>query len=340
MKVHITNIYGIGGTAAKAQQMVTEIAKRYLYYNELAIYHYPVGSDSSEMLRTRLDGIMASISHDDIVIFQLPTWNDMKFDEAFAGRLCNYRGVKKIFFVHDVPPLMFENGMGSLKRYIDLYNQADMLIVSSQKMSEFLHANGLTVSKIVIQRMWDFPVEVDQSITPPFRKRINFAANVTSIERPFVRNWNSTEVELAVTANPGEYDWAKNRNIEFIGWHNDDNLLANALRKSGGFGILWQDSPWWIEYMKLNASYKRSAYLAAGLPVIVGSSTTETETIVHQNLGLVVDSPEEAVERVAHMEEGQYRKMVEDVGRFSQLIRNGYFTRKLLIDAVFQLFYD
>lgn len=92
--------------------------------------------------------------------------------------------------------------------------------------------------------------------------------------------------------------------------------------------------------MKLNASYKRSAYLAAGLPVIVGSSTTETETIVHQNLGLVVDSPEEAVERVAHMEEGQYRKMVEDVGRFSQLIRNGYFTRKLLIDAVFQLFYD
>ena len=340
MKVHITNIYGIGGTAAKAQQMVAEIAKKYLYYNELGIYHYPVNSDSSEMLRTRLYGIMASISHDDVVIFQLPTWNDMKFDEAFAGRLYNYRGVKKVFFVHDVPPLMFENGMRSLKRYIDLYNRADMLIVPSREMREFLYANGLTVRKIVIQRMWDFPVEVDQSITPAFRKRINFAANVTSIERPFVRNWNSTEVELAVTANPGEYDWAKNRNVKFIGWHNDDNLLANALRKSGGFGILWQDSPWWIEYMKLNASYKRSAYLAAGLPVIVGSSTAETETIISQNLGLVVDSPEEAVERVAHMEEGQYRKMAEDVEKFSQLIRNGYFTRKLLIDAVFQLFYD
>ncbi|MCI8287452.1 MAG: sugar transferase [Lachnospiraceae bacterium] len=340
MKVHITNVSGLAGAAGNAQQRVTDIARRYLYVNVLGIFHYPVESDTPEMLRTRLDGILAAISHGDTVIFQLPTWNDIKFDEAFAARLGNYRGVKKIFFVHDVPPLMFENTLGWLGRYIDLYNLADVLIVPSREMEEYLRSNGLKVPKIVVQRMWDFPVEIDQTIVPCFRKRINFAANVTSNYRPFVREWNHDRVELAVTANPGDYEWAKGRNIRFLGWHNNDNLLADALRKSGGFGLLWQDCPWWKEYMKLNASYKRSACLAAGLPIIVSSSTAETEMILRKNLGLVVDSLDEAVDRVASMEEGQYRKMVEDVGKFAQLIQGGYFTKKLLIDSVFRLLYD
>ena len=64
MKVHITNIYGMGGTAIKAQHAVADIARDILHYNELGIYRYPIDSDSIEMLRTRLDGIMASIGKD------------------------------------------------------------------------------------------------------------------------------------------------------------------------------------------------------------------------------------------------------------------------------------
>ncbi|MCI9024162.1 MAG: sugar transferase [Dorea sp.] len=340
MKIHITNVSGVAGAAGNAQQMIIDIAKRHLFYNVLGIYRYPVESDSSEMLRTRLDGILAAVSHGDIVIFQLPTWNDIKFDEAFANRLGNYREVKKIFFLHDVPPLMFENSLGLLKRYIDLYNQSDLLIVPSEEMVEYLRANGLTVNKIVVQRMWDFPVEIDQTVTPEFRKRINFAANVTTNNRPFVKNWNSKEVELAVTANPGEYAWAKNRNIHFLGWYNENNLLVNTLRKSGGFGLLWQDCPWWVEYMKLNASYKRSAYLAAGLPIIVRSNVAEKDTVIRKNLGIVVESLDEAVDRLVYMEKEEYRKMVDCVKLFSQLIKEGYFTKKLLVDSIFQLLYE
>ena len=42
MRVHITNLYGIGGTTGKAQQMVADIAKRDLHFNELGIYKYPM----------------------------------------------------------------------------------------------------------------------------------------------------------------------------------------------------------------------------------------------------------------------------------------------------------
>lgn len=341
MKIHITNLYGqsYNSVAQKAQHMVTEIA-RGLKYNELGIYRYNVDSDSPGMLCARLDGIIASVCFGDIVIVQLPTWNDIKFEEALIGRLNNYRGLKKIFFIHDVPPLMFENGLGTLNRYIALYNQADLIIAPSQGMIDFLRSEGLSVRKTVIQRIWDLPVVIDQSVKPQFRKRINFAANVTSNDRPFVKNWNCDTVELAVTANRRDCGWATGKNIDFLGWFSNDYLLVNALRRSGGFGLLWQDCPWWHEYMKINASYKLGTYLAAGLPVIVSGTIAESETIRHKNLGIVVDSVEEAVERVNEMKEEQYKKMADDAGLFSDLIREGYFTKKILIDAVFKLLYD
>lgn len=340
MKVHITNLYGIGGTIGKAQQMVADIAKRDLHYNELGIYKYPMNSDSPDMLRTRLDGIIASVSHGDIVIFQLPTWNSLAFDEAFVSHFNGYRGLKKIFFIHDVPPLMEKRVLNELERYIAFFNRADLIILASQNMADFLKAKGLTVKKIVIQRMWDALIDIDTTKKPEFRRRVNFAADVIMVPRPFAQNWNNDKVELAVTANPGEYAWAKDRNIRFLGWYNNENSLADTLRRSGGFGLLWHDDPVWIEYMKYNTCCKLGTYLGAGLPVIVHSSVSAADTIQRKNLGLVVESLEEAADRIEHMSEEQYCQMAQEVDSFGNLIRGGYFAKKLLTDAVFNLLYE
>jgi hypothetical protein len=336
MKVHITNLYGVGGIGAKAQNAVVDIAKRELQFNELGIYYYPVESDSSDMLRTRLDGILASVSCGDIVIIQSPTWNDIKFDESFIGRLNNYRGLKKIIFLHDVQPLMFEERRHLLDRCIKLYNQADLIIAPSQNMVDYLRMKGMKVEKTVIQRMWDFHVSVDHATKPQFRSVINFAGNPnTEPKLVFARNWRYRTVQLAVTVDKG--DWARGRNVRLLGWFHDDSLLVNALRCSGGFGLLWSEDSYWREYMKMNASYKISTYLAAGLPVIVPSGIPESDTVIRKNLGLVVESLDEAVDRIEHMKEEEYRKMAEDVELFANLLRNGYFAKKALTDAVFKL---
>lgn len=340
MKVHITNLYGIGGTIGKAQQMVADIAKRDLHYNELGIYKYPMNSDTPDMLRTRMDGIIASVSHGDIVIFQLPTWNSLRFDEAFVSHLSGYRGLKKIFFIHDVPPLMEKRLLNELDQYITFFNRADLIILPSQNMVDFLRSRGLTVPKIVIQKMWDALTDIDFTKKPEFRKRINFAADVVLVPRPFVQNWDNNSVELAVTAAPGEYNWAKGRNIRFLGWFHNENSLADALRRSGGFGLLWHDDPVWKEYMKYNTGCKIGTYLGAGLPLIVHNSVSVAETVRRKNLGLVVDSLEEAADQVEHMTEKQYDQMIQEVDSFGNLIRNGYFAKKLLTDAVFNLLYD
>ena len=69
-------------------------------------------------------------------------------------------------------------------------------------------------------------------------------------------------------------------------------------------------------------------------------SSSVADTIRRKNLGLAVDSLEEASDQVEHMTEGQYNQMLQDVNSFGNLIRNGYFAKKLLTDAVFNLLYE
>lgn len=340
MKVHITNLYGQSSTsvAMKAQNRAARAAKENLNYNELGIYCYEVDSDSPEMLSSRLDGIIASVSYGDIVIFQFPTWNMFEFDEALLRRLSLYHGLKKITFVHDMRSLMFESNRYLLSREIAFMNQTDLVILPSQKMADFLRAEGLTVEKTVIQRMWDFPVAVDQSFRPPFGRVVNFAGRPDMEKFKFAKEWKYDAVELRVTAE--KEDWALGKNIGFLGWFGDDIFLVNALRHSGGFGLLWSEDPYFSEYMKMNASYKLSAYLAAGLPVVVKNTIAEKDTIIHKNLGLAVDSLDEAVERMAAMSQEEYDKMTDAVSVFSNLIRENYFAKKVLTDAVFKVLYD
>ncbi|MCM1232515.1 MAG: sugar transferase [Butyrivibrio sp.] len=338
MKIHITNLYGqpIDSVGQKAQNAVTDIARKELGYNELGIFWYNINADSPQMLSTRLDGIVAGVSNGDIVIFQHPTWNDMRFEEAFIERLDHFKGIKKIFLIHDLPPLMSVEKRPMLGRYISLFNRADSIILPSQAMADLLCSEGLTVKKIVILKMFDYCVDIDHTITPQFKKVINFAGNPDAPKFSFVKEWFYKSVQLGLTAS----GVTLGRNVSFLGWFRNDNLLTNALRRNGGFGLVWCSDPNWNEYMKLNANYKLSTYLAAGLPLIVSSDIAEKDTIIRKNLGLIVESLDEAVERVDKMTEEQYNKMAADVDTFADLLREGCFMKKALTEAVFRLLYD
>lgn len=342
MRVHITNLYGLGGTAGKAQNMAAEIAKKNLHFNELGIYCYGgVWVDSPEMLRTRIDGIIASVAPGDIIIFQHPMWNGLEFEEKLFWQLSAYPRIKKIIFIHDVETLMFgadDKDFNRLKRHISLYNQSDLIILPSQKMADFLCDKGLTVTKVVVQRMWDALISIDTTVVPRFQKLVHFAGDISSLKFSFAKEWAYDAVKLSVTDKGGA--WAESKNIECIGWFNNENLLADVYRKNGGFGLLWTEDFIFGEYMKLNACCKLSTYLAAGLPVIVPGSIPEAGVVLGKNLGLAVDSLDEAVHEIECMTQERYDQMVSQVASFGKLLREGYFTKKLLTDAIFKLMYD
>ncbi len=335
METHITNIYGLTGAGAEAQQATAAIAKKDLMFNELGIYHYPVEADTPEMLRTRVDGIIGSVEPGDIVIVQFPTWNGISFDQQLMNSLYGYER-KRMILMHDILPGMSELWNWDWKRYLDLYNQADAIIVPSQNMADFLREKGLSLEKIIVRRMYDCAVWVDRSVQPPFRRAMNLMGTPDWDPRlQFCRQWGEAGIQLVVAAQEG--DWAEQRNVRFLGQLQGEPLLLDAFRHSGGFGLLWTEEPRWREWVKRNASYELSAYLAAGLPVIVPSGIGEQETIVRKKLGIVVDSLEEAAQRIENMDEAEYREMADNVAAFSYLLQEGYFTKKALTDAVFQV---
>jgi len=317
-KVHITNLYGMAGdsTVILAQNAVTDIA-RALGYREIGIYFYNISTDSPSERSKRLDGIMASISFGDIVIFQSPTWNGWEFDAEFVAKLKDLR-VKLVIFIHDVIPLMFRDNAYLMPTYMEMFNQADVIIAPSQQMVNRLCEAGLTVEKILIQEFWDHPHNL--SLNQPAE----------------LQNW-VYETPLRVFANEPKSNPEANLVIE--GWKRNEELLMELSK--GGFGLVWNtqyNDGENVDYYEMNISHKLSTYLAAGIPVIVPNTLSNSHLIEERGLGFAVNSLEEANQLVQNMAPESYQEISSRAQGFAFLLKEGYITKKLLIDAINFLF--
>ncbi len=324
MKAFITCINGMIGAAKEAQDMVSEIAHQ-MGFRNMGIFYYDSREESEERLSARFDGIIAGISPGDVVFFQYPTWNHIRFEEGLLRRINAYGG-RVVIVVHDIEALMIESSRFMLGYMITLLNFAEVLVVPSYAMIDCLRDNGIRENmKFVVQEIWDYTTELRFSQEPKFQKEIHFAGSPSKFLFP--QQWDF-DVPLKLYTS----EQCTGENVQVMGWMERAALLLELSK--GGFGLVWYGSEYWHEYMKYNNTIKLSAYLAAGIPVIVPRGISNQYLIEGNHLGFVVDSLEEAVERVKNMGEAEYQEYVRHVGNFAPLIRNGYFTKKFLIDAI------
>lgn len=175
--LYITKTNGgtIKDTAQYAQHQTVDIAHQ-LGYREMGIYHYNADAERDEILSARLDGIIAGLQwNNDIVVCQLPSWNGTRFDLALVERIKTYR-CRVIIFIQDVQALMFESNRYLLPALVDLYNQADVLIVPSYAMKKFLLENGAREGmKVIVQEIWDYTTNIPFTAPPKLKKEIHFA---------------------------------------------------------------------------------------------------------------------------------------------------------------------
>lgn len=337
MTVHITNIANMGydSVAQIAQNMVTEIATRQLDFDPFTIFEYDWGNEPVDVRNARFDGIIANFKFGDTLILQSPTWHSVEWENQFMDHFAPYPGIQKIVFIHDVIPLMFEANRYLMPKWIALYNKADLVIVPSKRMYDFLVDHGLKVKKYVVQHFWDHLDQVEMNIKPKYKPLINFAGDPRKFD--FVKKWQHNDVKLSVYCQPDRMK--SNEYVEVMGWKNGSELV-NSLRSRGGFGLVWSEEPYWSKYMTMNTSFKLSSYLASGIPIIVNSETPEKETIARKHLGIIADSLDEAVEKIKSTTEDQYKQMTDSIDSFAKLIRGGYFTKRALIEAVFKSRYE
>lgn len=327
MKLHITNLYGQSplSVALIAQNLVADLA-RSLGFHEIGIYSFDAKGEEHSQRLVRFDGMNAAIGNGDIIFFQAPSWNGTFFDKEYVERLRIYQGVKIVIFIHDVPPLMFSSNFYLMEETIRFYNMAEVLIVPSSKMLAVLRQHGLTVKKVLIQQMWDYPTNA-MLPRPAYNKIINFAGSAERFQ--FVKDWRfpvPLHLFSPVTIS------TQGLTVVSHGWKFRDELLY-SLAQNGGFGLVWlqtEDSG----YYEWNMSYKLSNYLAAGIPVVVPNTLSNADMVRKNGLGFVVSALEEAQQVVSEVSHEEYNQLVNNVGKFRHLIVDGLLTKKLLLDAV------
>lgn len=325
MRTYITNLNGhsITSTAQIAQNMVTDIAVS-LGFRELGIHSYPIDTDSPEEMSKRLDGICSGLRKNDIVIFQTPTWNTTTFDEKLFHKLKIF-GVKIVIFIHDVVPLMFDGNFYLMDRTIAYYNEADVLIAPSQAMVDKLQSYGLTVKKILVQGMWDHPTNITlQAVN--HKKLVHFPGNPERFN--FIKNWR-IPTELHVYT---DHNMQLPTTVVKEPYQSDEQLIMKM--SEGGYGLVWMDDRD-KQYQSLYCPYKLGAYIAAGIPVIIQKGIANQDIIEKNNLGFIIEKIDDISNIVESTTEEEYMEIVSDVRRFNPLVRQGYFTRKLLTDAVY-----
>ena len=332
MTVYITNMHGQmrNSTAQIAQNMVAQFADE-IGIRELGYYFYDASAELAGELSARLDGILSSLTVDDIVILQEPTWMEMQWQQRLVDKINAYRQeyrVKLIMFVHDVAPLMFDNP-ARVPEWIDFYNQADVLILPMPQMKQELDKWGLKVKKIVYQQSWDALTADQLTGESPYRTVLNFAGSPSKFT--FVNDWHE-KVPLEVFADPTAP--LDNPQVRFQGYVANEHLIE-CLHQNGGFGLLWEASPTVYEYMRLNVNFKFGSYLAAGLPIVIHRGIAQADLVEKYHLGKVVDSLAEASEWVQSVTEDQYRQLADHVYQFGWLNRQGMFTKRALTEAIF-----
>ena len=330
MRIHITRTNNIGGAAFESHNMVAKLGHE-LGFIEMGIYHYPAHIDDDNELNHRMDGIISGISAGDIVIVQYPTWNELRFDHSLVEHIKWY-GAKVIIFVNDFQSLMWTQV--SEETYINseiaLLNKADVLILPSAAMHKDMISFGLSGSiPVIYQRIWDYKTEMDLENHKLERKMI-FTGRVERF--PFL---NDYDYETAIDLYGGEKLEHHNRCICEKGLKEQKELIFEIAK--GGFGLVWSDEEYFERYYSKNQPYKLGVFLTAGIPVIIRKGAVHEDFIKRNGLGFVVESLGEASDIVQNISEDEYKNICEQIRPIQNLIKEGFYTKKVLIDAVVQL---
>ena len=329
MNVYITKLNGMPVTSTEqyAQQMTADIAHS-LGVREMGIYRYNADNESAGSRGRRFDGMIAGISAGDIVICQFPTWNGLGLERALVRHIKAYHG-RIVIFIHNLEAMMFENRRSMLRDTVGLYNEAELLIVPSYEMKLFLLEHGVQPGmKFIVQEIWDYTTQINLTVPRKLRREIHFAGDPDRFQFP--HTWDY-EIMLKVYADQE----CRGKNTQKMGWRQPEKLLLKL--SEGGFGLVWYGDKTWHQYMSMNNSLKLSTYLAAGIPVIAPKGISNQCMIEENHLGIMVDTLEEAVDTVKSMTEQEYQEYTAATARFAPLLREGYFVKKCILDAVHML---
>jgi hypothetical protein len=279
---------------------------------------------------------IANVEPEDLVVIQFPTWNNSITYERFLIEELKNKHVKVALLMWDILSWLHEDIASNRDMTNDhsfkMMRLADYVLSPNETMTARLQSEGKIKTPIGSLGLWDYRMEYPLD-TKKFEKKVTFIGTLDKTD--FSRYQGQTPLYLiGSTAGLTNEEKEKSQLIQL--GQIENNQIAQHL--DGGFGIVSYDNPNQVKsrfkgaekYGHYNNPLKLSQYIAAGLPVIVDSSSAHAKRIFDENIGLVIDGLD-AIDTVLEViSEKEYRVMAQNVLRYSEKVREGYFLKNAL----------
>ncbi|MGY3742984.1 sugar transferase [Leuconostoc inhae] len=267
-----------GALKAKSDYATIAVA---LGWQELPLMRY---NDTRFSNETRLQNItkwLTTVSPEDLVLHQFPTYMSADFEQQFVQKL-KQLNVHRAIVIHDIEPLRL------IKQdawEFQVLSQYDVIIVHSKAMQNQLQAHGIKAA-FIVQPLFDYLSQPRPAAL--FSRNINFAG--TFQKSPWLQNYTGPNLTLFGSKPKKWQTISFSTHINYQG-NFDPEEIVNRL--NDGFGLIWDsnfDDKTYQTYTRYNTPHKASLYIRAGLPLIAWSQSAIGQFIVNHKLGFVINN--------------------------------------------------
>lgn len=277
----------------------------------------------------------APLSSGDVLVLQFPLLRFFLKQNKLFRRL-KKRGVSLVLFVHDVNCLREakESFFQKIKSRTEMktLHLADAAVVHNESMADALR--GSIHANLVCLGIFDYLA--GEALAQRAEDRKALPSDPIIIAGNLAR-----EKAQYAYALPQSVQWnlygphyeGTSEGVHYFGAFAPEEL---PFHMEGSFGLVWDGtssdacSGAYGEYLRYNAPYKCSLYLACGIPVIIWREAALAPFILENDCGLVVDSLHEISAAVASIGEERYQTLCRNANEVGKRLRSGYYTEKAL----------
>jgi len=268
-----------------------------------------------------------TLCEEDEVVMQYP----FLVPEAKAMMMAvKEKGAKLTILMHDCYLLREHRSQDVVEQWILKF--ADKVIAHSEPMARFfteiskqMDPKG-KIPQMVLLEMFDYRLAEKPIVKPSSSgKSVIFAGNLS--KAGFVKELSTLPVDFCFYGLP---------KLDSVGYKGAfDGNHPEGLE--GDFGLVWDGdrietcTGMMGEYLRFNAPFKFSLYLALGLPVIVWRESAMAVYVEKYHLGLCVDSLQEIAPKLAALSEEEISVMKQSAERMGEKIRKGEMLKRVIL---------
>lgn len=237
-----------------------------------------------------------------------------------------------IFIIHDLNYIRNGFDATQIKEEIAILKLASTIICHNYKMKNQLVKDGIDESHLIVLDIFDYLVK---NVPTTDRKNSHLIAYAGNLKKGgFIEELSGQDIGLKFNLYGVNYEQDYNSKLlKYKGSFSPEEL---PIKIEASYGLVWDSTS--IDdcignlgiYTMYNNPHKLSAYIAAGLPVIVWSKSAIAKFVQEKNIGFTVGSLSELSEKISNTSDSDYNTLLENVKSIQMKITNGYYLNHAL----------